>query len=108
MEGNIKIVLIEPDDAGTRHDVWAQRRDISGFAYTESEAVTAESETVFRIKDFGPKGLRPDTDWRIVDTFDENREYRIRWVKRVIIRGNMRSTYFDLYGSYRGVEGEAA
>ena len=113
-EGNIKIILVDPgpttpDSSGgaerkqeRRHEVWAQRRDISGFSFVESRAKTSNVEVVFRIKNFGTAGLRPTTDWYIIDSFDGDREYRIVRVHRVLLRGAARSTYFDLYGSYRG------
>ena len=115
-EGNIPIYLVEPGEVvadtfggaapatETRHEVWAERRDIAGYAFTESRAVTAQAETVFRIKDFGGGiGFRPTTDWWIIDREDGDREYRIVRVHRVHLRGGARATYFDLYGSYRGV-----
>lgn len=119
MPGNIRIVLVEPGPVtsntdGTavhaeerRHTVWATRRDGTGDTFTEARVATTDAETIFRIRDFGPKGLRPDTDWRIIDTYDDDREYRISRVVRVKARRSLRSNHFDLYGSYRG-EGRVA
>lgn len=114
-EGNIQIVLVDPGAVTTdsfggaqraevRHTVWAQRRDIAGFQVTEQRAVSAEAEVVFRVKDLEGiwGGIRPTVDWKIIDQFDNNREYRIVRVHRVMLRGAARSPYLDLYGSFRG------
>lgn len=114
MPENIQIVLVEPGrtvsnaDGGAqasevRHSVWANRRDGTGDTFVEGRTRTVDSETIFRIRDFGPNGLRPTTDWRLIDLFDENREYRIAHVGRVRSRGGQgRSTHFDLHGYSRG------
>lgn len=118
--GNIRIVLVEPggktsDSYGTvtpqaerRHTVWADRRDGPGDTFAESRVSSTDAEVIFRIRDFGPKGLRPTTDWTIIDTYDGDRPYRITRVVRVKVRAALRSNWFDLYGSFRGGRRAAA
>ena len=111
MGGTVRIRLIEPaapvpNPAGSKKAIqrsfimWAKRRDTAGSEFVQERTITVLADAVFRVQNL--PGIRPTTDWSVVDILDGNREYRIERVARLYLNNMAWPNYLDLFCQFRG------
>ena len=111
MGGRVRIRLIQPSatvatargaskPAGSTYRMWAKRRDTAGSEFVQERQVTVLHDAVFRVRNI--QGVRPTTDWIIVDESDGNREYRVERVARLWMNNMTFPNYLDLFCQFRG------